>query len=48
MVVYSEGIAAKLDEEKLFEKISQIENLKYQEIAIFLWKKIMVINNKGY
>lgn len=48
LIVYSEGIPAKLDEEKLFNMVRKISNLKYNEIAIFLWKKIMVINNEGY
>jgi len=48
LVVYNEGIPADLDEEKLFSQIKKIDNLKYQEIAIFLWKKVMVISNNNY
>lgn len=48
LIVYSEGIPAELDEEKLFNEIIQIDNLQYQEIAIFLWKKIMVVTNGEY
>ena len=32
----------------VFDKIKKIDNLKYQEITIFLWKKVMVINNNNY
>ncbi len=48
LVVYNEGIPADLDEEKLFAQVKKIDNLKYQEIAIFLWKKVMVISNNNY
>lgn len=48
LVVYNEGIPADLDEQILFDKIKKIDNLKYQEITIFLWKKVMVINNNNY
>lgn len=48
LVVYAEGIGAKLKEEKLYEKIKQIKDLQYDEIVIFLWKKIMVINKDGF
>ena len=48
LVIYSEGIPAELDEEKLFNIIINIPNLSYDEIAIFLWKKLMIINKNGY
>ena len=48
LVIYGEGIGADLDEEKLFNMIKKNINLKYDEIAIFLWKKLMVINSDGF
>lgn len=48
LVIYSEGIPAELDEEILYNKIINIPNLSYNEIAIFLWNKLMVINKNGY
>ena len=43
-----EGISAKLNEKKLYEKIKQIKDLQYNKIVIFLWEKIMVINKDGF
>lgn len=48
LVVYYEGYPASPDEEILYNEIKKINNLKYQEIAIFLWNKIMVVNKTGY
>lgn len=48
LVVYSEGIPAEVDEKNLYNLVINIENLKYDEIVIFLWKKLIVINNKGF
>lgn len=48
LVVYGEGISAELDEECLYKEIIKINNLQYNEIAIFLWNKLLVINETGF
>ncbi len=48
LVVYNEGYPANLDASILYDLILKIDDLKYQEIAIFLWNKIMIVNNTGY
>lgn len=48
LVIYPEGIGAKLNEEKLYKRIMQIKNLDFDEIVIFLWKKILIINKTGF
>lgn len=48
LVLYSEGIPAELDEEKLYNMTINISNLNYDEIVIFLWNKLMIINKNGY
>lgn len=48
LVVYAEGIGAKLNVEELYNRIMLIKDLSYDEIAIFLWKKILIINKNGF
>ena len=47
LVVFSDGIPGEVDEKTLYERIVQIP-FKYDEIAIFLWGELMVINHDGY
>lgn len=48
LVIYAEGFDAKLNEDELYRKVKEIEDLQYDEIVIFLWKKIMIINKEGF
>jgi len=48
LVVYGEGYPADLNEEKLYNQIVKIDDLKYDEIVIILWNKIMIVNKSGY
>ena len=48
LVICYEGYPSDLDTEELYNIIKSIDDLKFQEIAIFLWNKIMVINSGDY
>lgn len=48
LVIYYVGYPASVNEEELYKRIQLIQDINYNEIAIFLWGKIMVINNNGY
>lgn len=48
LVVYNEGYPANLNEKELYDQIKTIKDLRYDEIAIFLWNKIMLVTKEEY